>query len=109
MMDSTDRVVTRVFWVAAPLLAVLLALYASNRGVLFGVLGEEPFFWLTAILLVVVLFCSGFVTWHEFRRNPLEESERGEWTGRQLFYTIVFVLAFMVAFLYLPTVYFGFG
>lgn len=106
-MESIDRVITRVFWVAAPLLAVLLALYAFGTGVLMGVIGETPFFWLTGILIVVVMLCSGFITWYEFRKNPLEESERGEWTGRQLFHTIVFVLTFFVAFLYLPTLYFS--
>lgn len=106
-MDSTDRVVTRVFWATATLLAVLLLLYASAGGVVVGVVGETPFFWLIGILIVVMMLCSGFITWHEFRKNPLEESERGEWTGRQLMHAIVFVLTFFVTFYYLAALYFG--
>jgi hypothetical protein len=51
-------------------------------------------FWITAPALF------------EFWDNPLSETERGEWTGRQLFYALVFTITFFVAFLYILTVIF---
>ena len=107
VLDSTERVLTKIFWVAAPVLAALLLVYSFSSGVVVGSIGEVPFLWLTGVLMVVVMFCSGFITWNEFRKNPIDESERGEWTGRQLFHAIVFVVTFMVAFVYLPALYFG--
>jgi hypothetical protein len=49
---------------------------------------------------------SGGITWVEFGRNPLGDTERGEWTNTMLFYALVFTLALIFAFLYLPFLYF---
>ena len=40
------------------------------------------------------------------RENPLADTERGEWTNTMLFYALVFTLALIFAFLYLPSLYF---
>ena len=90
-MESVVRVVNVVFWVAALLVVSLVLL-------------EAPI--VNAILMVAVVVCSGALAWHEFRLNPMEVTERGEWTGRQLFYGLVFTITFFVAFLYILTVVF---
>jgi hypothetical protein len=59
-----------------------------------------------AVLMVAVVVCSGLIALYEFRLNPLSDTERGEWTGRQLFYGLVFAISFFVAFLYVLTVVF---
>jgi hypothetical protein len=53
-----------------------------------------------------VVVCSGLIALYEFRLNPLPETERGEWTGRQLLYALVFTISFFVAFIYILTVIF---
>ena len=59
-----------------------------------------------AVLMVAVVVCSGAIAWYEFRLNPMADTERGEWTGRQLFYALVFSITFFVGFLYVLTVVF---
>ena len=51
--------------------------------------------------------CSGVIAWAEFRRNPSEDAESGEWTNKMLFYGLVFAITFFVGFLYLPGLYFA--
>ena len=81
-----------IFWITAALLVGALVYL------------EEPA--LNAVLMVVLVVCSGLNALIEFRLNPLPETERGEWTGRQLFYSVVFTISFFVAFLYILTVIF---
>jgi hypothetical protein len=45
------------------------------------------------------------MTWVELRNNPLDDTERGEWTNKMLFYGLVCVISFIVACLYLPALY----
>ncbi len=56
--------------------------------------------------MVAVVVSSGAIAWYEFRLNPMADTERGEWTGRQLFYALAFTITFFVAFLYILTVIF---
>ena len=65
---------------------------------------EEPA--VNAVLMAVLVVCSGLIALYEFRLNPLPETERGEWTGRQLLYALVFTISFFVAFIYILTVIF---
>lgn len=95
------RVLTVVFWVAAPTCAVALA--ASTFGGRVGLW----LLWLIGISLIVMMLCSGGIAWAEFKQNPLGDAERGEWTNKMLFYALVFTITFFVAFLYLPTLYFA--
>ena len=91
-MDPLVRVLDVVFWIiAAMLVGALVFLY-------------EPA--LTALLLALLVVCSGVLTLYEFRLNPLSDTERGEWTGRQLFYSLVFAIGFFVAFIYILAVIF---
>lgn len=91
-MESAVRVLNIVFWVAAVLLVVSLVLFDARV--------------VNAVLMAVVVVCSGAIAWYDFRLNPMEDTERGEWTGRQLFYALVFTITFFVAFLYILTVMF---
>jgi hypothetical protein len=54
---------------------------------------------MTGIPLLVVVVCSGAIAWVEFRSNPKEDAECGEWTNKMLFYGLVFAITFFVAFL----------
>ncbi len=59
----------------------------------FGERGSRVF---NAALLVAIVVCSGAITSYEFGRNPIADTERGEWTTRQLFYTLVFTISFFL-------------
>lgn len=91
-MQPVVRVLNVVFWVAAALLVASVVLL------------DVPV--VNAVLMVTVVVCSGLIALYEFRLNPLADTERGEWTGRQLFYGLVFTISFFVAFLYVLTVVF---
>ncbi len=91
-MDPIVRVLDVIFWILfAFLMAALVYL-------------KEPA--VNAVLMAMVVVCSGVIALYEFRLNPLAETERGEWTGRQLFYGLVFTITFFVGFLYVLTVVF---
>jgi hypothetical protein len=92
MDDPLVRILDVVFWVIAALLVGALIF-----------LDEPP---VNAVLMALLVVCSGILALYEFRLNPLTETERGEWTGRQLFYGLVFTISFFVAFLYILTVIF---
>jgi hypothetical protein len=91
-MEPVVRVLDVVFWIAAALLVASLLFLAAPV--------------VNAVLLVAVVVCSGAIAWYEFRLNPTADTERGEWTGRQLFYALAFSITFFVAFLYVLTVVF---
>jgi hypothetical protein len=91
-VEQVVRVLNVVFWVVAALLVVSLVLL------------DLPV--VNAVLMVAVVASSGALAWYEFRLNPMADTERGEWTGRQLFYGLVFTISFFVAFLYVLTVVF---
>ena len=91
-MEPVVRVLDVVFWKAAALLVASLLFLAAPV--------------VNAVLLVAVVICSGAIAWYEFRLNPMADTERGEWTGRQLFYALAFSITFFVAFLYVLTVVF---
>jgi hypothetical protein len=92
LMDPVVRVLDVIFWItAAALVGALLFL-------------DEPA--VIAVLMAVVVLCSGVMAFYEFRLNPLSDTERGEWTVRQLFYALVFAIGFFVAFIYILAVIF---
>jgi hypothetical protein len=91
-VDPLARVLDVVFWIiAAMLVGALVFLYQPA---------------LTALLLALLVVCSGVLALYEFRLNPLSDTERGGWTGRQLFYSLVFAIGFFVAFIYILAVIF---
>jgi hypothetical protein len=91
-VDPLVRVLDVVFWItAAALVGTLIFL-------------DEAVF--NVFLMAALVVCSGLLALYEFRLNPLSQTERGEWTGRQLFYALVFAIGFFVAFIYILTVIF---
>ena len=99
-LDAALPVVTVVFWSSALAFVVLMAVYALTKGV--GTVSS----WATGISLLLVTASSGAITWIELRNNSLDDTERGEWTNKMLFYGLVCVISFIVACLYLPALYF---
>ena len=91
-MDPLVRVLDVVFWIIAALLVGALVFF------------DEPA--VNALLMAALVICSSVIALYEFRLNPLPDTERGEWTGRQLFYALAFTISFFVAFLYILTVIF---
>ena len=49
-----------------------------------------------AASLVAIVVCSGAITSYELGRDPIDDTERGEWTNRQPFYTLVFTIGFFL-------------
>ena len=92
MDDPLLRVLDVVFWIVAAMLVGALIFF------------DVPA--VNALLMALLVVCSGVLALYEFRLNPLAETERGEWTGRQLFYALVFTISFFVAFIYILTVVF---
>ena len=101
-MESLVRILNVVFWVAAGLFVASLALPNFT----IGLLGDGGAQVASAVLIAAVVVCSGAIAWYEFRLNPMADTERGEWTGRQLFYGLVFTITFFVGFLFILTVIF---
>ena len=95
------NVLTVVFWVAAPIFVALIAVSAFTERI--GALQSL----ITGTSLLVVVLSSGAIAWVEFKSNPMDEAERGEWTNKMLFYGLVFGFTACVAALYLPALYFA--
>jgi hypothetical protein len=94
-------VLTVVFWVAAATCVMMMAVYAFTKSM------GAWLSWTTGTSLLVVMVCSGAIAWIEFKSNPEEDAERGEWTNRMLFFSLVFAITFFVAFLYWLSLYFA--
>jgi len=94
-------VLTVVFRVVTVIFVALITLYSFTGSV--GTVSS----WASGISLLLVAASSGAITWVEFKNNPAECAERGEWTNKMLFYSIVCVIRVFVAFLYLPALYFA--
>jgi hypothetical protein len=100
-MSEALPMVTVVFWVAAAVLVVLFAVPSFVGGI-------GPWLhWMTALTLLVVVLSSGAIAWVEFKSNPSEDAERGEWTNKMLLYGLVFAVTFFVAFMYWMTIIFS--
>ena len=91
-MDPIVRILDVVFWVIAALLVGAL-IFLEEAAV-------------NALLMAMLVVCSGLLALYEFRLNPQSHTERGRWSGRQLFYALVFTISFFVAFIYILTVIF---
>jgi hypothetical protein len=94
-------VLTVVFWVAASMCVAAIAMSSFTESI------GAWLSWIIGISLLVVVVSSGAIAWAEFRSNPTEDAEGGEWTNKMLFYGLVFAITFFVTFLYLPALYFA--
>jgi len=100
-LNAVLPALTVVFWTSAITFMGLMVLYAVTKNV--GPVST----WVTGISLSAITVSSGAITWIELRNNPLDDTERGEWTNKMLFYGLACVFSFIVACLYLPALYFA--
>lgn len=107
-MGVVIRTLRVVFYISAPLFAVVVALSWFSYDALVGFLGPAYFVRLAGALIGAVLVSSGLLMWNEWRKNPVEETDRGEWTGNQLLYSIAFAIAVIISVYYLPALIFSF-
>jgi hypothetical protein len=101
LLDAVLPLFTVVFWASALTFVGLMALYAVTKSV--GTAST----WAAGISLSLIAVSSGAMTWIELRNNPLDDTERGEWSNKMLFYGLACVFSFIVACLYLPALYFA--
>ena len=106
-MGMLVRILRIVFLVSAPLFALLVILSWIGYDSLVNLMGTEYFVRFAGALIGATMLSSGVLLWNEWRNNPLEDTERGEWTGIQLLYAIVFAITFFVAAFYLPALFFS--
>jgi hypothetical protein len=107
VMEQVVRIMTNIFWVAAALLVASLVVAFLSYDFVVGLLSEEGLEVVNALLMGTVVVSSGLIAWQEFRANPAEDAEYGEWTGRMAFYATVFGLTLFMAFFFVPMVFFG--
>jgi hypothetical protein len=88
-VDPIVRILDVVFGLTVALLVSTLV-YLDAPGVI-------------AVMMAVLVVCSGLQAWYEFRLNPLPQTEGGGWSGRRLFYAVAFVVSFFVALVYILT------
>lgn len=98
-MDSAVRVLSVVFWITAAIMALWLAFNLWDGGAVEDMLGDAGASFVYTPLLGIIALCSGTILWHEWRNNPVEESEYGEGTNRQLLHAIVFCITFFIGFI----------
>lgn len=72
----------------AGITAVWLTLNAWDGTAVDRAFGAVTSSFIYTLLLGVMDACSGIIMWTEWRKNPIEESEYGEWTTRQLFHSL---------------------
>jgi hypothetical protein len=106
-MEQFVRILTAIFWVAAPLLVASLLVAFLSYDFMVGLLSYKGLSVVNAVLMGTVVICSGLLAWYEFRANPLEEAEYGEWTGRMTFYAIVFGITLFMSFYFVPLAFFA--
>ena len=103
-MDLIFRCITAVFWANVAAAVPWLAL-SNAAGPLGDAVGGSRLIF--SALISTIAACSGLLLWREWRDDPAEPCEYGEWTNKQLFYAIVFATSFFVAFLGLAGLYFS--
>ena len=73
---------------------------------LVGLFSDEGLEIVNAVLMGTVMVSSGLIAWYEFRANPAEEAEYGEWTARMSFYALVFGITLFMSFFFVPVAFF---
>jgi hypothetical protein len=107
VMEQVVRILTAIFWVAASLFVASLFVAFLSYDFMVGVLSDEGPEVFNAVLIGTVMVSSGLIAWYEFRANPAEEAEYGEWTGRMSFYAVVFGITLFMSFFFVPVAFFG--
>jgi hypothetical protein len=100
-MRAALPVLTVVFWAAASICVVMIAMYAFTQSMGGVVVLDDRH---------IIVGRSGVLRRYRlgcFRSNPKEDAEGGKWTNKMLFYGLVFAITFFVAFLYWLSLYFS--
>lgn len=103
-MDLIFRCLTITFWLSVAATLTWLSLSSTSLGDAFSIGNSQTVF---TLLTVTIATCSGLILWCEWRNDPADQSEYGEWTNKQLFYAIVFAISFFVGFISLVSWYFS--
>ncbi len=78
-----------------------------GAGLVFGLLGDTGAFWVHTTLMGALALLSGPLLAHHIKSSPHERTERGEWTGSELFFAIVFFIALFIFLNSIAFVYFS--
>lgn len=105
-MDHFVRILNAIFWVAASLFVASLFVASLSYDFMVRLLSDEVLEFVNAVLIGTVTVSSGLIAWYEFRTNPAEEAEYGEWTGRMSFYAVVFGITLFLSFFFVPVAFF---
>lgn len=110
-MERFVRILTAILWVVAPIFVAMVTLSGFDYDLLVGLIGDQGLRAVFGALVSVVLICSGLLTWHEFRANPLKAEalgrEYGPWTGKMLFYATVFGITLFLSAFFVPAIFFA--
>lgn len=87
------------------LLVGLIVLSWLYWDLLTQLLGEWFFVRVGGVLVGLAMATSGLLAWREFRANPEEESEYGEWTAKALLYATIFAITLFLSFQFLPALF----
>jgi hypothetical protein len=107
LVERAVRTLAAICWVAAALFVASLLVAGLSYDLVIGFLSDKGLRVINAVLIGTVMVCSGLVAAHEFWLNPLEDTERGEWTNRQLIYAGVFGISLFLCFWYVPAAFFA--
>jgi hypothetical protein len=106
-VERAVRLLATICWVAAALFVGSLLVAGLSYDLMVGFLSEKGLRIVNAVLIGTVMVCSGLIAAHEFWLNPLEDTERGEWTSRQLIYAGVFGISLFLSFWFVPAAFFA--
>jgi hypothetical protein len=107
VVERAVRLLAAICWVAAALFVASLLVAGLSYDLMVGALSDKGLRVVNAVLIGTVTVCSGLVAAHEFWLNPLEDTERGEWTNRQLLYAGVFGISLFLSFWFVPAAFFA--
>ncbi len=107
VIEQVVRILTAIFWVASSLLVASLFVAFLSYDFMVRLFSDEGLEVVNAVLMRTVMVSSGLIAWYEFRANPAEEAEYGEWTARMSFYAVVFGITLFMSFFFVPVAFFG--
>ena len=89
-------VYTGLFKVVAGITAGWFLLLLVARNLVFGLLSDWSAFVVNTILMGALALLSGPLLVHHVRGFSYKDRERGEWTGMELLYAVVFFIALFI-------------
>lgn len=90
------RLLTAAFRAVGSAAVVWVLLLLSANAQTLGTVGLTVSFYVTVALVTALMVLSGPLLVYHHRYHPERFRERGEWTGAELFYAVIFVLTLFV-------------